>query len=281
MPELDLVRLLRWSHVAVGVAGLLLFWIPICTKKGSRLHVKGGRLFACCAVFGGATGLFFSCWAIIDPASFLADRGPPPAEPRTFAVVVAHARFLHSITGFLALGVLAGTVMGIRIVQARADHARLRGPIVMTLLGAFGTWSAALLLFGLWSVFMGEGAFELSGPREASRYWVSVVLGSVGVWGACGDLKYVTRPPATAHAWRYQHMECMLGVGIGFHSAAFFFIAKALLPAPLSGAWSLAPMLVPLVVGTPLMWIWIAREERRLTASPPPGDEAHDRSNPA
>ena len=33
-------------HVATGFVGLAAFWVPIFARKGGRLHVRAGRVYA-------------------------------------------------------------------------------------------------------------------------------------------------------------------------------------------------------------------------------------------
>jgi len=263
----DFLRLFRLSHVVVGVLGIGIFWIPVFAAKGGRLHVYGGRLFAWCAYYGGATGLLLSCWAIVHPLSFFGDPALQRIRDADLPYQIENARFLYSITGFVALMVLAGTWFGVRLARTRGDHARLRSPPLLAMLGTLGLWSLGLIGYGAYSLVESRAGTHLLAPSAADRYWVSVVLGIIGVYGVVGDLRYVLRPPATRWAWRYRHMECMIGAGIGFHAAAFFFIVKELLHVRLEGAAQLGPALLPVALGVPAMWIWIAREERRLEAA--------------
>lgn len=263
MVELDLLGVLRLSHVLAGMAGLGLFWIPVFAPKGGPLHVRCGRLFTWCAYYVGGTGLIFSCWALGHPWSFFGDSETQPPAGRELAIALENTRFLYSITGFLALGVLAGTLLGVRIARAKSDHAAVRAPLVLAALSAFALWSVALLLYGAWNLIAALADTD-SSRAGGDRYWLSFVLGSIGICGVFGDFKYIFRPTATPMAWWYQHMECMLGAGIGFHAAAFFFISRELLELPLRGAWQLAPLLLPVIIGAPAMWLWIAHYERRF-----------------
>ncbi|HWL92228.1 MAG TPA: hypothetical protein VNT79_01725, partial [Phycisphaerae bacterium] len=184
------------------------------------------------------------------------------AEELPYAV--ERARFLFSITGFLALAVLAGTAMGVRIVRTRQDHAMLRTPWLLLLLAVFGLWSLALTVYGGWSLLASYSGWHLLPPAAAGRYWISLSLGLIGVYGTIGDLRYIKRPRPTPMAWWYRHMECMLGAGIGFHAAFFVFGASRLLKLHLQGVWQLLPWLLPFAIGVPAMMIWIRHYERKF-----------------
>lgn len=273
MTDEDFLRLFRLSHVVVGVLGVAVFWIPLFAPKGGWLHTRCGRLFAWCAYYGGATGLLLSCWAILHPLSFFGDPALRRIRDAELPYHIENARFLYSITGLVALMVLAGTWFGVRLARTRRDHARLRSLPLLAMLGTLGLGSLGLIGYGVYSLAASHAGTHILAPSTAGRYWVSIVLGIIGVYGATGDLRYVLRPPAARWAWRYRHMECMLGAGIGFHAAGFFFIAKELLHIRLEGAAQLAPALLPVVVGVPAMWMWISREERRLEAADEIGRE--------
>ena len=44
-------KIWRYSHVVVGTIGLVAFWIPVFARKGSRLHIRAGKLFVWCGYF--------------------------------------------------------------------------------------------------------------------------------------------------------------------------------------------------------------------------------------
>jgi len=48
-----------YSHIFIGFASLVLFWIPMLVKKGSRLHVRSGHWFA--KVMYGVGGSALAC----------------------------------------------------------------------------------------------------------------------------------------------------------------------------------------------------------------------------
>lgn len=265
MLDLDVIhRAVRLSHVCVGFVGLALFWIPVFARKGGPLHIRTGRLFVYCAYYVGVTGLMASIWALVHPASFFGDPALQRVAPEQVPYERESARFLFSITGFLALLILAGTVFGVRIVRTRDDHARLASPLVLTLVIALGVWSLALTVYGASSLLACYAGWHWLPAEAAGRYWINAILGVVGVSGVAGDLRYMLRPRATPMAWWYKHMECMLGAGIGFHAAFFVFGTWRLLRIELQGAWQLVPWLLPFAVGVPAMALWIRYYERKF-----------------
>ncbi len=269
---LDLLhRAMRYSHIAGGFLGLALFWIPVCAAKGSRLHVRCGRAFTCVAYYVATTALIASVWCLVHPPSFLGSQWHSLSDTAV-PYVAEQLRFLFSILGFLALGVLSGTVYGVRAVRTRHDHARLGSPWLLGLLAAFAVWSLGLLLFGVVNLGMIYGGKHWLPVDAAGRYWIPVALGVFGVLGVKGDFAYIKKPRPTPMAWWYKHMENMLGVGIGFHTAFLVFGAARLLPLELSGIWQLVPWLLPAAIGIPATHFWIRHYQRKF------GE--HDSSHP-
>lgn len=263
------LAILRLTHVVIGCVGLVMFWIPMFARKGGRLHKRAGRLFAMCALYAGGTGLVMSVWALVHPPSFFGDPQMTDIAPNELPIALANARFLYSITGFLAIAVLWSVVFGVALARTHRDPARLARPAVIALLSVYGLWSLGLLVYGAWSMLHVRGGDPALTESGGGRYWVTIVLGAVGLMGAFSDGKHLRRPPESPMGWLYKHMECVLGAGVGFHAAALFFGVNLWSGLDLQGAARFIPMLIPFIVGVPAMWWWIARMERRLEGGGP------------
>jgi hypothetical protein len=268
-------RVVRYSHIACGFFGLILFWVPIFAVKGSPLHIRCGRIFSFTAYYVGTTGLISSLWCLLHPGSFMGPEWRTLAE-REVPYVVEKLRFMFSILGFLSLGVLSGVVYGVRVIRTRRDHSQLGSPMLYGTLAAFGAWSVGLLIFGAWSLVEIYGGWHLLPVEQSGRYWIPTVLGLLGALGAKSDLSYIRRPPPTPMGWWYVHMENMLGVGIGFHTAFLVFGVSRFLPMQLQGPWQLVPWLLPTVIGLPVTQVWIRYYKRKFgELEPNAADAAH------
>jgi hypothetical protein len=51
---------LIWIHILAGSLGLLVFWIPIFARKGSKLHICLGKVFVYCSYLVGLSALVIS-----------------------------------------------------------------------------------------------------------------------------------------------------------------------------------------------------------------------------
>jgi hypothetical protein len=257
----------RWlliSHIVAGAIGLPVFWIPVFAKKGGRLHIRAGQVFVWCAYWVTLTGLVFSVWGLTHPTSLLGSSRP--IKPESLPYVIEKLRFFYSILGFLSLAVLAGIILGVRVIRTRHDHEKLRGPLVIGVESALGLWSLGLAADGLWTVLACYGGWHplLTSPGQGQRYWINVFLGLLGIYGVWGDLRFVLRPRESPMAWWYMHMECMLGAGIGFHTAFMVFGANRLLKLELEGVWNLLPWVLPSAIGIPATAKWVGYYRRKF-----------------
>jgi hypothetical protein len=268
MLDLDTIhRVMRSLHIAIGGLGVILFWIPVFSKKGGRIHIFTGRLFAWCAYFVGTTGLIGSVWGLSNPASFFGDPAKNQIDPRSLPYVMEKARFLFSITGFLALAVLAGTYFGVRVVRTRRDHRQFRNWLLVSLESILGLWCIGLVAFGVYSLINCYAGRHLLPASAAGRYWIPVALGAWGSYTVYDELKYIFRPRPTPMAWWYRHMESMLGAGIAFHTAFLVFALPRIVGLDLKGAWQLLPWLLPSALGIPAIVVWVRYYERRFEGS--------------
>lgn len=254
---------LRYSHIVLGFLGLVLFWVPVFARKGGRLHIRTGQIFAGLAYIVAGTAIISSLWAVVHPASFLGVHSARIDETKlTYAT--ENLRFFFVLLFYLGLGTLAGNHYGLRLVRTRETHERLRSPGVLGLEGAFGLTSIGLVGFGVWNLVLGYTGQHLLSAAAINKYWLHVMLGIVGVFGTWSDLRYILRPRPSPMAWWYAHMEAMLGVGIAFHTAFAVFGANRLFSLDLPGAWKLVPWILPSAIGIPATSLWTRSYRRKF-----------------
>ena len=173
MPDLaTLHSLWRYSHIAIGCLGLIVFWIPVFAKKGSPLHIRCGRLFVYCGYWVVATALLSCTFVFVAPITFQTMRGGTAEEAARY---VDDLQFLFGILGFLAINVLGGLRMGVRVVQTKQNPELLATGGLRTLIALGGVAGAALFAFGVW---------HMRTAGVGSRYMVCVVVGVLASWTA-------------------------------------------------------------------------------------------------
>jgi hypothetical protein len=225
---LQLYRLALSIHVLAGITGLAAFWTPAIARKGGRTHVQIGRIFynATCVV--ALTGLAMA--ALILAA-------PRPGHPRLLAPFLV----------YLVLITFVPVYHGVRVLETRAEPARLRTPFHTAL-------NAAAIAAALGMIALALVAHQ---P-------VFAALSPIGVLVGRGNLRFARMPYASPMSWWYEHMGSMLGGGIAFHTAFLVIGAGRSLGAHLTGVAAVIPWVLPSIVGIPATQIWIAYYRRRF-----------------
>lgn len=228
----------RNTHIAVGIAGLLVFWAPILLRKGAPAHRLAGRMFTwidaiviATAAFGAA--YYFVTWHM---------RGLGPREiPAMYAIML--------VLAFLTLVSLAMLLQGRGALIAREQPARLRTPLHLGV--HILVLAASLAIVGY--------AIYFAPPNALILYAVAVL----GLLVTYDGLSFVLRTHATPEQWVFHHLNGMIGAGVAFYTAFGVFGASRLMgiAADQAGWLSVAPWLLPAAIGVPATMWW----KRRLT----------------
>lgn len=193
-----------YLHVIVGAFALLLFWVPIFTRKGNRDHKRFGRLFSYAMYTIAFSGLVMSSLDLLFPlvthASHLSleglDAERAQAEIRTFGL------FLFS----LSVLVLASTRHGWLTILYRENRDPLRHPLHIVLNGALIAVGAVLISTGF--------------KQESALFIIFGVLQTVS---GLSNLRYIFRKELRPKEWWIQHLSGLIGSGIGAYTAFAVF----------------------------------------------------------
>ena len=242
---------LRYSHISLGFAGLVAFWVPVMAKKGGRLHIWCGKVFATCGYVVAITAIASCGWMLIHPASW-------SGKPITLGDVPLNQIMFIAILAFLRTLLLKGLETGLAVIRTRRkpealDSFRLRA--VYWLEGASG---AALFAFGAACLALGKGAL----------FAIPLVLGVVGVQEFRSDRKFLAEPRPTPMAWWYKHMEAMIGNGVAFHTAFLVFGVRGVIGGVLEGPLALVPWLLPTAIAIPALHFWVRSYKRKFGEMP-------------
>ena len=203
--------LLLWVHIAAGMIGLIVFWVPIFSKKGSKNHLQFGKYYV------------RLMWVVVVTAVVLCIKN-------LFTVHYNTAIFL----GFIALLTASPLWSGIRILQDKKEaspgYLRTRqlfdASLVLT--------GAALLTYGLYLKLEGVGI-------------LMVIFGILGL-SSTPDLIRGFKTKRKTN-WLYEHLAGMIGSGIASHTAFLVFGAANFLGGYLPGSLMVIPWVTPAIVG--------------------------------
>ena len=159
-------------HIAAGAVALLVFWVPLVTKKGGRTHRRVGWVYVGAAATVAVTG-FLSCIPLVSGGSPLRWRA---------GIFLAYVSVLAG----------ASAQFGVRALRTKGRAVASRGAIDLVpplLLVAGGV---ALAAFGIY--------------RSTVLY---VLFAGLGVVLGLSHLRFWLSPPAHERAWFLAHMSGM------------------------------------------------------------------------
>ena len=236
---------LRWIHIIVGTIGLVLFWFPVLTRKGGRVHRAVGSWFIRCALIVSVTAVVSCIWAWLSPATFLNRQTIDPATSMQL-------RFFFGILGILALVSLQGAQFGAAALRLRDDPKAFSAlPILSGLVGQ-AAFSAAMLI---WCGRL------LASSRFQSPNVILVILGILALLDAGQQYGYLRAP--TSKPSMQIHIESLLGCGIAFHTAALVTIINRFTNLNLTGPLAMIPWLLPTIIGVPAIVMAVRRHSRQ------------------
>ncbi len=64
-----------YLHIAVGACALLLFWVPVFTRKGNMDHKRFGRIFGYAMYTVAGSGVIMSSLDLLFPLAIHAEGG--------------------------------------------------------------------------------------------------------------------------------------------------------------------------------------------------------------
>lgn len=233
-------HLFLYAHIATGAVGLLAFWVPVLTRKGSRDHVRGGRLFGRCMLVTGAFATGIAVCTLIAPLET-----HPAFEDATL---------VRAVFGWMMLYLAVLTInlawYGLLVVRNRSDHA------------ANGSWSSIALQYLLIALSV-NCALQgwLTGDLLIRVLMMGISL--VGIAAGVTNLRFIRRRDPHPIAWLLEHIKGLVGAGISVYTAFLAFGAVRLMPE-----MALDPVLwaLPLTAGLVMIFRYQRAVVRRYRA---------------
>ncbi len=236
---LMLHSLLLKLHIGLGVIALLLFWLPMLSRKGSALHRSSGRYYGHIMKAVALSGLVMTCMVWFDPvgikgAALLVD-GQVSERRLAFFNMLNLFLFLLSLLTWVTIRHATGSLL-CKQNRAALKHWSYQAPVWLLVMAApYAAWQGFLFNMPLVMVFAG----------------ISLVT-------SFSILAYLHTKTVTANRWLIEHASAMIGSGIAAYTAFFAFGGRALFAELLTGHWMMLPWLIPSMIGVPAT-IWLKR----------------------
>jgi hypothetical protein len=240
------------THIVFGAAALLLFWIPVLARKGSRLHVRAGKAYTVAMYIVSVTAFTASVIVLVDP---LGIRRPGEVlDPAAAARAAQGFRMGSLFLLMLSVLVFSSIHHGLLALRERTVAGILKTP-----------WHRGLLIsLGL----LGLGVGIIGFRNEAL---LLMIFGGISVSASIGMFRE-TLPERLDNRQRViAHLGGLIGSGIGAYTAFFAFGGARFLAELLPGQWQVVSWIIAPVIGT----IAINRLSRRYRGTRGRTDFSH------
>lgn len=200
-------------HITTGFCSLILFWLPVFTKKGGKTHRLTGKWYV------------RLMWAVVISAALMSVRN----------LAIGNTT-MGAFLGFISLITANPLWYGMAVLKNKRGVSMSYRRVVFGLNLALVVAAFALIGYGI----------ALGGKDSAVLMFI---FGGLGLT-ALPDVVSELRNPATKVDWMKQHIVGLLTSGIAAYTAFFVFGASQFFSELLSGYWAVIPWVAPTVVGT-------------------------------
>ena len=214
-------------HIIFGSMALILFWVPIATKKGGLDHRKFGRHYANTMYAVAASGALMALMVIFAP---LVIKHQLVNENTDTQQLVLNLRIFWSFLLYLSLLTFVNVRHGILVLKNKKQHSNMR------------QWphlfSIGLLLVG------GLLLFSLGITYSNSLHIIFGVLGTVL---AIQSSRFCLAKSVPVNRWLVEHIGSSIGSGIGAYTAFISFGGRSMFGY--IGQWQFVFWVAPGVIG--------------------------------
>ncbi len=225
---------LLYIHIALGSIVLLLYWLPVFARKGSRLHINAGKAFYYLMLLVAGSGMLLSSLTLYDPVAIYdtAQTMTAAQQQRMLVWRVPLSQFL------LLLSLLTWVTVrhAIGVLRARDNRALLRRV----------TYTGPVLLLIPAAIFVALQGIKTGMP-------LLIIFAVVSLVTAISICVYVYKAAVKPRAWIIEHFSAMVGSGIAVYTAFFAAGGRQLLAPLLPGQWQLLSWLAAPVIGVTVL----------------------------
>lgn len=199
-------------HILMGVLSLVLFWVPVFSKKGGMVHKKSGKGFVWAMWLVLITSVLLCIIRCIQGhhhiASFLAFISLITAQPLWYGIAVLRSKERITPRMITIRRVLLWSIMLAGL-----------GMLVASFVLPGGLLNTLMMIFGILGLLSGRKAFWSDEAFQSKYYWL------------------------------IDHIDGMITSGIAAYTAFFAFGGRTMLAHWLEGQWQVLPWVLPTVIG--------------------------------
>lgn len=219
-----IVQIALFLHVSSGFASIVLFWLPVFTKKGGNIHRKIGKAY------------IFLMWVVIFSGIVLTVN--KFHEGMTDIVAMDGAIFL----GFLVLLAARPVWYGIAILRSKEHLSPKLKHYHILLKISLAVYGLLMLVYAIYR--QGEGMSPVM--------FVFALLGMMAGREAWMDYKSTS----THSNWLREHFEGMVFSGVAAYTAFFVIGGNELFGQYLNNFWIMVQWVSPTIIGMLLIFFY-------------------------
>lgn len=216
-----IAQILLYIHITIGFASLILFIIPIISRKGGKLHRRIGKLYV------------LGMWVVVSTAAILSIYD-------LFIGKINQGIFL----GFISCLSARPLWYGIAILKEKKNISNSYIRIKLILDSILLFIGILLVIYGILLQSRGEGTGVLM-----------LIFGGLGIT-TLSDVKKGLKGIPDGNNWIQTHLIGMMISGITAYTAFFVFGGNSYLRAYLDGYWGVIPWILPTIIGFPIIKYW-------------------------
>jgi hypothetical protein len=223
-----------YIHIIIGGLALVIFWLPIISKKGSKNHLRFGKLFTKGMYTVAVSGIIMSSIVLFDPIGL---RYPDNNfSEQQIQQVMAEQRIFAGFLLMLSVLVFSNVKQSLMVLKAKRGRSILKTPSHLLTLFLLGTLGIVMLYIG-WQ-------------QHIILFQVFAVLSVVN---SIGCFRYIYKKTIRDREWIMVHLGNIIGAGIGAYTAFFAFGGRRFFSEILTGELQIIPWILPSVVGVSVM----------------------------
>ena len=217
-------------HVVIGSMALLLFWVPIFSRKGSIDHKQFGKYFFRVMYLVAASGAAMATMVLIAPLYFKGHLMSPGTDPDVFS---SHIRAFWAFLLALSLLSYVSTRQGHLVFRLARENklSDLRKP-------AHRLPIVFLAISGLGLLYLGA----------TQGRTLHMIFGVLSVLVSIGSFRFTMRTEFSKFDVLQEHFSALIGSGIGAYTAFITFGARQLLQD--WGQWQILFWIAPGIIGS-------------------------------
>ncbi len=207
------------GHIITGAFGLVVFWVPVSTKKGAAVHRRWGLYFAYSMLITGALAMGMSISTLIDPLG---------THPKMEDAALVRGLFGWMMI-YLSILTISLAWYGLKTIRNKFDRVQHRRWVDVGLQIAVMVTAANCTIQG---IMLGQP--------------IMMGISIVGLASGITNLFFIYRTQPAQMDYLKEHVKASVGAGISVYTAFLAFGAVQLMP---SQAFNLYMWAFPIVVG--------------------------------